>query len=242
MRIRAAMEYNDEGVLLWLLDYPGAAARGASLEEAKGKAGAEAASWSRWAEETIFPAPTEGAFDVDVTEWKQSRLLVADADSDMIFEAEKKPFLPGEYRKLKELTLRSARDFLRLYESIPEKDRPLAPQRESFYGPVPRTARQMYDHTNGVTAYYLGEVGVEAQNLPDIWEGRRVALEQLEEQPELWKNPVFTGSYDEQWSPKKVLRRFLWHDRIHAKAMFRRARAIWGDAIDDPFCFLRTAF
>ena len=80
------------------------------------------------------------------------------------------------------------------------------------------------------------------QNLPDIWEGRRVALEQLEEQPELWKNPVFVGSYDEQWSPKKVLRRFLWHDRIHAKAMFRRARAIWGDAIDDSFCFLRKAF
>ena len=35
---------------------------------------------------------------------------------------------------------------------------------------------------------------------------------------------------------RKVLRRFLWHDRIHAKALWRMARRIWPD-IPDPFCF-----
>lgn len=32
---------------------------------------------------------------------------------------------------------------------------------------------------------------------------------------------VYVGSDGEEWSVPKVLRRFLWHDRIHAKAMYR---------------------
>ena len=37
---------------------------------------------------------------------------------------------------------------------------------------------------------------------------------------------------------RKVLRRFIWHDRIHAKKMHTMASSIWGDsAIADPFYF-----
>ena len=31
------------------------------------------------------------------------------------------------------------------------------------------------------------------------------------------KNPVISGSYGEEWSLRKLLRRFVWHDRIHAR-------------------------
>ena len=34
------------------------------------------------------------------------------------------------------------------------------------------------------------------------------------------ENVVVAGSYGEDWSLRKVLRRFIWHDRIHAKAMY----------------------
>lgn len=54
----------------------------------------------------------------------------------------------------------------------------------------------------------------------------------------LLKNTVFRGSYDEEWSLRKVLRRFIWHDRIHAKAMYRMAVKTFGkDAIPDIFFF-----
>lgn len=50
--------------------------------------------------------------------------------------------------------------------------------------------------------------------------------------------PAREGSYGEWWSLRKVLRRFLWHDRIHAKAMYRMLRSTFADAeIPNPFCF-----
>ena len=39
-------------------------------------------------------------------------------------------------------------------------------------------------------------------------------------------------------SMRKVLRRFIWHDRIHAKAMWRTAVALWGSEIKNPFYFI----
>ena len=51
-------------------------------------------------------------------------------------------------------------------------------------------------------------------------------------------NRVFSGSYGEDWSLAKALRRFLWHDRIHAKAMYRMGCAVFGRrASPDVFRF-----
>ena len=37
----------------------------------------------------------------------------------------------------------------------------------------------------------------------------------------LLENRVFEGSWDECWTLRKLLRRFIWHDRIHGRAMVR---------------------
>ena len=58
----------------------------------------------------------------------------------------------------------------------------------------------------------------------------------LAEIADFLQNRVTAGSFGELWSLKKALRRFLWHDRIHAKALWRMAGRIWPD-IPDPFCF-----
>ena len=51
-------------------------------------------------------------------------------------------------------------------------------------------------------------------------------------------NTVYRGSYGEEWSLQKVLRRFIWHDRIHAKAMYRMAVKTFGKAaVPNVFCF-----
>ena len=93
-----------------------------------------------------------------------------------------------------------------------------------FYGAVPRTAREMYEHTKNVNAYYFGEIGVEADNEGDILECRRRGFERLEQQPDFLKNAVFDGSWDESWTLRKLLRRFIWHDRLHARAMVRMVK------------------
>ena len=75
----------------------------------------------------------------------------------------------AEYKELKALALRSAKDFLTLYESIPDKNRSCLPNRQTLYGQVPRTVFEMYEHTKNVNEYYFGEIGVEADNEGSIF-------------------------------------------------------------------------
>lgn len=130
--MKAALEYNDRGCLLWSLDCPGAFARGSTQEEAAARLPADAAAFCRW---SGWTAP---AGEVEIVEEKyQPELKIEDADSDILLDGERLPLAGEEYAALRAL----------------------------------------------------------------------------------------------------VLRRFLWHDRIHARAMYRRARAVWGNLIPDPFRF-----
>ena len=51
------------------------------------------------------------------------------------------------------------------------------------------------------------------------------------------RDRVCTAPDGERWTLRKLLRRFLWHDRIHARAMWRTAAPLWGSAVADPFGF-----
>lgn len=135
------------------------------------------------------------------------------------------------------LVLKSARDFCALFESIPNPDISPRVPRTSFYGPVPRTPREMYDHTNHTTAYYMAAFGIPFENMPDLYANRLQALAEIEDREELLTGKVCTAPDGERWTLRKLLRRFLWHDRIHARAMWRTAAPLWGSAVADPFGF-----
>jgi hypothetical protein len=67
---------------------------------------------------------------------------------------------------------------------------------------------------------------------------RKEGFAKLEQQADFLLNTVYTGSYEEQWSLRKVCRRFIWHDRIHAKAMYKMAVKLCGaQNIENPFFF-----
>ena len=223
MKIRCIWEHKGEDTILWAADYPGAFARGAGLSEAMGKLPEDLKDWSEW---TGQSAP-ECAEPVIVGEI-ESGLDVRDADSDALLDAEREPLELEEYERLRDMALRSAEQFLRLYESVPDPDRSANPVRQTFYGAVPRTAREMYEHTKNVNAYYFGEIGVEADNDGDIVDCRRRGFAELEKQPDFLKNPVFAGSWEEDWTLRKLLRRFIWHDRLHARAMVRMRKRTFG--------------
>ena len=86
-----------------------------------------------------------------------------------------------------------------------------------------------------VKVYLRWKGGVQA----DLQELNRTdSYEITVSQENFLKNPVIVGSYDEEWSLRKVLRRFLWHDRIHAKAMYRMAVTTFGEgSVPDVFRF-----
>lgn len=234
MKNNCFWEHNRGDTLLYAVDLPGAFTRGESLSAAIAKMPAEIKSYLAWRGDPV-PDPIE----IVIAEEKESELDIRDADSDAIFDREKASLTREEYEGLKALALRSAKDFLTLYESIPDKDAGLSPLRKTFYGQVPHTAREMYAHTKSVNAYYFGEIGVEADNEGDIYTCRKRGFEALEAQADFLHLPVIEGSYGEYWSLRKMLRRFIWHDRIHARAMWRGACRLFGvNEIENPFRFV----
>lgn len=239
--INLHIEYNDKGFLVHAIDFPGAYARGGQREEALSKIAGEVnqyLSWARAFDEGFASLSGAGKYRLGTIQEQKSGLSIEDADSEAIFSMERSPLTEAEYVRLRELALRSAQDFQALYDSVPQKDGTTLKPRETFYGPIPRTAREMYGHTMGVNSYYFGEIKVPAKDGPDIASCRREAFALLEKTPGFLENPVFLGRFEEEWSLRKVCRRFLWHDRIHAKAMYKMASSLCGkERILNPFRF-----
>lgn len=233
MKIKCVLEHNGNDSLLYSSNLIGAFTRGKSKEEALSKMEAEAKSYLLWKGNKI-----NEAFEIEICQEKESDLDICDGDSDVIFESEKQALSLEEYEKLKRLALKSAEDFLALYNAVPDKKKTSLPERKTFYGKVPRTADEMYMHTKNVNSYYFSEIGVEADNDGDILKCRKRGFEALEKADNFLEGKVCIGSYDEEWSVRKVIRRFIWHDRIHAKAMYRMAvKAFASGSVPDLFRF-----
>ncbi len=231
MKIHCVWEHNGNDSILYADNFVGAFARGASKEEAMRKMPEEIRRFQLWRGGTPLDA-----YDIEIVQEKESDLQIRDADSDVLFISEEEPLRVEEYQYLKSLALKSAEDFHALYSSFPDKEKSTVPFRRTFYGSVPRTAEEMYQHTKNVNAYYFSEVGAEADNEGTIVSCRARGFEALESIPGYLSLEAVTGSYDELWTVRKVLRRFIWHDRIHAKAMYSMGvRTFGADAIPDIF-------
>lgn len=233
MKVSCVWEHNGSDTLLYAVELPGAYARGANRRIAVEKMETEALAYLRWRDGAAAEKMT-----VEIVQDAPCTLEIRDADSDVLFDAERAALTQREYEDLKELALRSAADFLKLYQLIPDRDHSVLPPRRTFYGQVPRTAEEMYCHTKNVNEYYFGEIGVEADNEGSILDCRLRGFAALEQQPDFLCNPVHEGSWGELWSLRKLLRRFLWHDRIHARAMYRMAvRTFGANSVEDVFSF-----
>ena len=232
-KINCVWEHNGNDTLLYAVDYIGAYTRGENIEIAKAKMPCEIVSYLKWIGKDAI-----ANVEIMIAQEKDSDLAIKDADSDVIFESEKVPLTIEEYNKLKALVLKSAKDFLALYESIPDKSATASPERKTFYGTVPRSADEMYEHTKSVNEYYFAEIEINANNGGNIYECRKRGFDALESNPNFLQNPVIEGSYGEFWSLRKLMRRFIWHDRIHAKAMWRMAVKLFGkENVANPFYF-----
>ena len=228
-----AWEHNGNDSLLYSVEYVGAYTRGATVQEALIKVPKEIESYTKWAG---LPYPTFSS--IDITEEKESALKISDADSDILLNIERETLTFDEYQRLKYLVLKSAADLSALYKSIPDKCRSCLPERKTFYGDVPRTAKEMLSHVKSVNSYYFGELDIQLSECDDLHTERVNGFEEIEKKFQFPVQDVFEGSYGEYWSLRKVMRRFIWHDRIHAKAMYRMAiKTFPAEEIANPFYF-----
>ena len=141
------------------------------------------------------------------------------------------------YTDLKTLALKSAADFHDLYASIPDKNRAshlnAKPSTDKF-----RARRRKCTCILGMSMTITLARLAWMRTMRDHLVLRQRGFAALEQKPGFLAMPAREGSYGEYWSLRKMLRRFLWHDRIHAKAMYRVGTALFGaENIKNPFAF-----
>ncbi len=233
MIIRAIIEYNEKGYMIFAENFPGAFSRGKTKDEAMNKLVCEIKQFVFWS----TGKSCSDDCSIEIVQEEKSDACISDADTTIIFDSEKLPLTLDEYQYIKSLVIKSARDFNILYDSIPDVKKTILAARQTFYGSVPSTPEEMYIHTNEVTKSYLDGLAF-IENDANIYMNRVVAFQQIEQSSNYLDNSVYIHMYGEPWSLKKAMRRFIWHDRIHAKALYRRAFKLWGSAVANPFGFV----
>lgn len=209
-------ETNGLGFLGWITDLPGAYLRGATIGEARAKIGRETADYAEWLGIRVSPPAglTESVH--------KSGLHVEDADSDIIFESEKTGFANmEEFDRWCALVRVSGARAEEVYEDCGHRDVPDPRlQRATFYGEAYPTVRTQFAHIVDVQNYYLAQIGTGIRLGGGLKDSRPEFAEQLRAKYLSEGNRLYSSDAEE-WTIKKIIRRIIWHDRIHARAMQR---------------------
>lgn len=238
--IRVAVEENHKGTMVHLIDTPGAFTRAKKLDDAIAKVIDETRMYESWVGKTYNELESL-EYEVEVVQKEITNAQLDDGDTE-ILTLRDKDLDPAYFNQLKMLALKSAVDFQKLYDSIPDKEcNDDSKIRTTFYGKVPSNAKKMLFHVDKVTAYYLSRININfSEDKNDLVANRIQSLKLIESDKEAMNNPIVFID-NEYWTTAKVLRRFIWHDRIHARALYRFAVKKWGyDNICDPFNFGMT--
>lgn len=235
----AVLEYNDNGVTLWSCAYPGAFARGETIAQAQKKLPAACRRYRLWAK--LPPQTTAtGNEEVRFTRKLKVDAAVEEGFTTVLLPEEKLPMDMAQYTALKTLCLASARDFETLFASIPQKDRALLKSRRTLYGKVPVTAREMLEHVSDNQRAWAMFFGVDLGEGQGLLADRKRLFAGVEAQPGYLSDRIFAGPDAELWTLRKLLRRLLWHDAIHGRALYRKAITFWQkERIKNPFGFTK---
>lgn len=217
-QLSIAFETNGKGYIGYIVELPGGFVRGQSKKEALTKVGKEANLYLKW-----LGAKDQKDFTIEVAQVHNSSLTVEDADNEILLEADKKKMDEDEFQILKDLVLYSGDTFFKTYQDAKLKDWVDQKRvRKTFYGDNPASIQAIYAHVKNCQYYYLSRLIKDFEEKEDEFKKIRLfCLEQLQDFFNRYNNSIIQNVDNELWTLKKVLRRFVWHDRIHAKAMIR---------------------
>ena len=216
-------ETNGLGFLGWITDLPGAYIRGKTLEEARGKVNKEIALCTEWLN-------FEKAVDMQINEEiKKSDLHIEDADSDIIFDSELIDFDKQDYFLFWcGKVLLSGTKTEEIYKKMKNKSLiDITMKRKTFYGDVYCTINDQYRHIVNVQNYYLNQIGTEMNIADEFRLNRMEFIEKLKEKYLKEGNKLYRNE-SEDWTIKKLIRRTIWHDRIHIRAIERMEKRLSG--------------
>lgn len=227
MIFRIAIENNnDDRSIAWALDHPGCFAYGQDSDEAQKNVLRSAQEYRAWiaqheepwleAEVEVVVEETFDAFFITPAFERAER----SRDTYMVesfFVHDWKPLLPHEIEHALKLLAWSRADLMRLVEG-------LAPEKRSQTYPNERwDINGILRHIGGAEWWYQERIGYpfpqnEAEVPADPFERLHVVREHFNSLlPRLDGVDKVVGLEGEIWSPRKVLRRALWHERDHTE-------------------------
>jgi len=236
MAIELVSEYNGKGILMQFPGYPGAYTRGAVEDTAYGKARQELLEYAKWAD-VVIPQET-----IEITDRVKAKpdLQIDDADSEILLDIDRRRLSGSEFERWRGLVILSANCVKELYDSITDKHWVQAEKlRSSFLDHPPSTAHEMLLHIDVVCWYYLSRIGIDEKfEHGKLIKNRIKCMKLLQTNYSAKAFGIFKID-GEDWTETKVLRRFLWHDRIHAKALYRHGLKMGMTAkeLANPFHF-----
>jgi hypothetical protein len=236
--LTVSFETNGKGYLGFIAELPGAFVRGRDKEEALSKVPREASSYLRWSTGAADPTP----YRVKVAEVRRSTVDVDDADSEILIEADKKPLNRHQLAELREVAMRSGASFVGLYSEARLKDwTDPARVRKTFHGDNPKTVRETFDHVKEAHNFYLSRFKLSCDTRANFTEVRAAMLDRIEGLFERDGGSKVYEADGESWTIRKAIRRLVWHERIHGKAIVRmlekQKQLKLIDRYADPFFF-----
>ncbi len=228
MRVSVGLELDNEGrVLAWALDFPGCFAYGADSTEAAIGLAREMTIYDRWIQRHSGSSPLESSdFDFQIVDtWQvftmndQYELQEGAYAVNAWFRSDWKPLGRQEIEHGLELLRWSRKDLLQTVSllSVEQLDRQYEGERWSIHG--------ILKHVASAEWWYLDRL--------DLVEGREQMPKDVLERftwvrekfnaalPQLSGKELVLGKEGEFWSPRKLLRRALWHELDHRQHILK---------------------
>jgi hypothetical protein len=231
MRILVGLELdNEDRVLAWALDFPGCFAYGADQSEALMRLAHETSMYDQWILRHSGSSPLESKdFDFRVVDtWQvftmndRYELEEGAYAVNAWFRNDWKPLLEPEIERGMELLRWSRMDLLHLIDllSAEQLDRRYDGERWSIRGILKHVANAEWWYLDRLNLVPEGREQMPQEALERLaWarEKLNVAL------PQLCAQEMVLGKEGEFWSPRKLLRRALWHEIDHRQHIMKLA-------------------
>jgi len=226
MLIRVGLELNNEGrAIAWALDFPGCFAYGKEGPEAVITLPTALVAYEDWANQRGGPGWMDlGDFDLRLVETWQCytidehyELAQEGYGVESFFRNDWKPLTEEDAARGLALLRWTREDLLHSAADLSDEqlDRERPGERWSIRG--------ILKHVAGAEWWYLDRLGL-APGQPPIDEKERLVFvrERLNAAlPELVGKEVVIGKEGELWSPRKLLRRALWHELDHVQHILK---------------------
>ncbi|MCL6522071.1 MAG: type II toxin-antitoxin system HicB family antitoxin [Firmicutes bacterium] len=226
--VRVGVEVDPRGrALAWVREWPGCTSHGESEREALERVPQALQEFWAWLNGHGDPEapPPDTEVRIGAVERSPVESDLREADSEGFFSFDSEPLEPRLLARAKRFRAYARADALALLAELGEED---------LRHPVGRSGRTVgatFDHMAIVDLWYAQRAGVPASaewqaflltalgELADGWVHRRLEADPVTVR--LFPPDVWGDGRAERWTPQKTLRRFVWHDLLHLRAIRR---------------------